>query len=122
MNANNYIKHDLKDIDAKTAKANYYAYQDSLRQLQQVWFEKWCDKINKASLKGAKYFDLNQFFVGNDGDKILFIIDDGGCIQDCADNFSLQAVKECFEKRGFNVKTRNICLEPWYILRITWMD
>ena len=62
MNANNYIKYDLKDIDARTAKANHYAYQDSLRQLQQVWFEKWCDKINKASLKGAKYFDLNQFF------------------------------------------------------------
>ena len=35
MNANNYINHDIKDIDAKTAKANYYAYQDSLRQLQQ---------------------------------------------------------------------------------------
>ena len=84
--------------------------------------KKWCDKINKASLKGAKYFDLNQFFVGDDGDKILFIIDDGGCIQDCADNFSLKSVKEYFEKRGFNVKMRNICLEPWYILRITWMD
>ena len=40
MNANNYIKYDLKDIDARTAKANHYAYQDSLRQLQQIWFEK----------------------------------------------------------------------------------
>lgn len=124
MNANNYINHDIKDIDAKTAKDNYYAYQDSLRQLQQVWFEKWCDKINKASLKGAKYFDLNQFFVGDDGDKILFIIDDDGCIQDCADIFfSLKSIKEYFEKRGFNVRKRmHIYPEEWYILRITWMD
>lgn len=117
----NYGIYDDCDIDANTARANYEAYQNDLRQRQQNLIKKWCEEIKEASSRGEKFIFTDQFVTDDDKNKILWLVN-GGQARDFPPNASLQYFQRHFEERGFKVvrieyPTNNICC-----LKIIWIS
>lgn len=117
----NYGSYIDCDIDAKTAKLNYEAYQNDLIQRQADLIKEWCREINEASKRGEKFICTNGFVTDDDKDKILYMIDGAGCYCNFQPNATLQYFQRYFEDRGFKVvkikyPTNNICR-----LKIFWV-
>lgn len=91
------------NIDVETARRNYEAYQNDLKQRQQNLIKKWCEEIKEASSKGEKFIFTDQFVTDDDKDKILWLVN-GGCVCDFPPDASLQYFQQYFEERGFKVK------------------
>ena len=109
------------DVNVETARRNYEAYQNDLKQRQQNLIKKWCEEIKEASSKGEKFILTDQFVTDDDKNKILWLVyGDTAC--DFPPNASLQYFQQYFEDRGFKVvrieyPTNNICC-----LKIIWIS
>lgn len=116
----NYGKDDDYDIDVKIARHNYETYQNDLKQRQQNLIKKWCEEIREASSEGKKFILTDQFMMGDDKNKILWLIN-GGCAREFPSDASLQYFQQYFEERGFKVirieYQKNICC-----LKIIWIS
>lgn len=117
----NYGSYVDCNIDVETARRNYEAYQNDLKQQQQNLIKKWCEEIKEASSKGKKFIFTDQFVTDDDKDKILWLVN-GGAVHDFPPNASLQYFQQHFEERGFKVvrieyPTNNICC-----LKIIWIS
>lgn len=116
----NYCDYVDCNIDVETARRNYEAYQNDLKQRQQNLIKKWCEEIKEASSKGKKFILTDQFVTDDDKNKILWLVN-GGEVRDFPPNASLQYFQQHFEERGFKVvrieyPTNNICC-----LKIIWI-
>lgn len=117
----NYGKDDNYDIDVITARCNYEAYQNDLKQRQQNLIKKWCEEIREASSEGKKFILTDQFVTdNNDKNKILYLVG-GGEARDFPPDASLQYFQQHFEERGFKVVRmeypNNTCC-----LKIIWIS
>lgn len=117
----NYGNYVDCNIDVETARRNYEAYQNDLRQRQQNLIKKQCEEIKEASSKGEKFILTDQFVTDDDKNKILWLVN-GGEARDFPPDASLQYFQQHFEKRGFKVvrieyPTNNICC-----LKIIWIS
>ncbi len=117
----NYGNYNDCNIDANTARANYKAYQNNLRQRHKDLVEKWCKEIKEASSRGEKYILTDQFITDDDKNKILWLLH-GGMVCDFPKNATMQYFQKYFEDRGFKVvrieyPTNNICC-----LKIIWIS
>jgi len=110
------------DIDVKTARHNYEAYQNDLNERCRDLIKKWCNQITLASMRGEKFIFTNKFITDDDKNKVLHVINDADCVCDFFLDTTLQYFQQYFEGRGFKVvrieyPTNNICC-----LKIIWVS
>ena len=108
------------DIDAKTARDNYEAYQNNLRQRQKNLIKKWCKEIREASSNGKKFIMTDEFITDDDKNKILWLVQ-AGCACDFPSNASLQYFQQYFEERGFKVVRIEYPINNICCLKIIWI-
>ncbi len=118
----NYGEYDDCDIDVETAKSNYKAYQNDLKQRSKDLIKKWNKEIIESSSKGEKFFMTNQFVTDDDKDRIRFMISESNCCVDFPLDATLKHFQQYYESKGFKVvrieyPTNNICG-----LKIIWVS